>query len=181
MLPPTAIIADDDRAFSSRLAAHLKSLRYAVLAVGSADELVDCLTVHQAHNRFVILEPNLPGGIWLPLLRRTHRTIGAAKLVVTTAFPSIALAREARRLADAFFAKPVSAEVVLKTLLSPEPTQDGQWRSPRLSQMSLARVEWEYLNRTLRTHNGNVARTAQTLAIPRQTLYRKLRVYPPTR
>jgi two-component system response regulator RegA len=51
--------------------------------------------------------------------------------------------------------------------------------APGRATPSLAAMEWEYLNKTLWEHAGCVSSTARALNIPRQTLYRKLRRYPP--
>jgi two-component system, response regulator RegA len=175
------LVADDDSAFSDCLAGCLRGLGHPTDVVHDAPCLWRRLAAEPPYS-VVILEPNLPGGIWLPVLRQARLSIGGARLVVTTSFPSIALAREARALAIAFFAKPVPPGLVAGACgPTPDTSHTCTWRSPRLGEMSLARIEWEYLNRILHAYGGNISRTAQILAIPRQTVYRKLRVHPPPR
>jgi two-component system response regulator RegA len=44
--------------------------------------------------------------------------------------------------------------------------------------MSLHRIEWEHMIRTLQEHNGNISATARALSIDRRTLQRKLQKRP---
>ncbi|MFP3984383.1 MAG: response regulator transcription factor, partial [Desulfurivibrionaceae bacterium] len=44
---------------------------------------------------------------------------------------------------------------------------------------SLARTEWEHINRVLADCGGNISKTAKKLGIHRRTLQRKLYKYPP--
>lgn len=44
---------------------------------------------------------------------------------------------------------------------------------------SLARTEWEHINRVLADCDGNISETAKRLGIHRRTLQRKLYKYPP--
>ena len=44
---------------------------------------------------------------------------------------------------------------------------------------SLARVEWEHIQRILTDCGGNISRAARVLGIHRRSLQRKLNKYPP--
>jgi len=44
---------------------------------------------------------------------------------------------------------------------------------------SLARIEWDYINRVLELCNGNVSQAASVLGLHRRSLQRKLRRLPP--
>ena len=46
---------------------------------------------------------------------------------------------------------------------------------------SLARAEWEHINRVLEDCAGNVSKAARILGMHRRTLQRKLSTYPPMR
>jgi two-component system, response regulator RegA len=95
---------------------------------------------------------------------------------VVTAYPSSEAAVLSVRLgADHYMAKPVSgSELVTKLDLN-----EGSLDSCALP--SLARIEWEYINRVLSLTNGNISAAARILAMGRSTLQRKLRQYPPLR
>lgn len=98
------------------------------------------------------------------------------RVVLLSAWPSIAEAVDAVRCgAEHYIPKPVAAAEVDRLLAGL--TADVCQR--RYQFPSLARMEWEYLNRVLQLHSGNVSRTAQALGIHRQSLQRKLRKCPP--
>ena len=44
--------------------------------------------------------------------------------------------------------------------------------------MSVERLEWEYIQRVLHEHGGNISATARALSMHRRTLQRKLRKRP---
>ena len=44
---------------------------------------------------------------------------------------------------------------------------------------TLARVEWEHINRVLSDCGGNISKAARVLGIHRRSLQRKLQKYPP--
>ena len=44
--------------------------------------------------------------------------------------------------------------------------------------MSLSRLEWEYIQRVLQQHHGNIAATARALSMHRRTLQRKIAKHP---
>jgi two-component system response regulator RegA len=46
---------------------------------------------------------------------------------------------------------------------------------------SLARAEWEHINRVLSDCGGNISEAARRLGIHRRSLQRKLQKYPPAR
>jgi two-component system response regulator RegA len=71
---------------------------------------------------------------------------------------------------------PASADQVLAAL------QGFSTASPRpaVSDLpSLARLEWEHIQRVLHEHGGNISHTAEALGIDRRTLQRKLAKMPP--
>jgi ActR/RegA family two-component response regulator len=80
------------------------------------------------------------------------------------------------------FVKPALAEVLVQAIVNERQVHDcaAYLREIAAWPCSLARFEWEYLNSVYVKYAGNVRRTAKTLRIPRQTLYRKLRKSPPS-
>jgi two-component system, response regulator RegA len=173
------LVADDDVQFAERLARIVRERGQQVELVHSAREMLRFLSEHRPHS--VIFEPSLPGAAWCSLMRSVRKAAAPGRLIVATAYPSIAMAREARASDWLFMKKPMNEEQLAEQLWSHDRAVISNWHRPRLGTMSLARVEWEYLNRALRSSDGNVTRAARTLAIPRQTVYRKLRTFPPPR
>ena len=57
-----------------------------------------------------------------------------------------------------------------------EPPADHDYKAP-----SLARAEWEHINRVLSDAGGNISEAARRLGIHRRSLQRKLQKYPPNK
>ena len=111
----------------------------------------------------------------------THvKAMGAAtRILVLTGYGSIATAVEAMRLgAMGYLTKPADAEEILRALEG----QTAPLALPEtLSTPSLARVEWEHMQRILADCAGNVSEAARRLGIHRRSLQRKLQKVPPQR
>ena len=101
------------------------------------------------------------------------------RIVVLTGYGSIATATEAVKLgAISFLPKPADVDDILSAfsqnteLSIPETEEDFQ--AP-----SLARMEWEHINRVLHDCKGNISAAAKKLGLHRRTLQRKLNKFPP--
>ena len=93
-------------------------------------------------------------------------------IVVLTGFSSIATAVTAiKRGASEYLSKPVTAGDVVKALSGEG--QDGNALED-FSPMSVERLEWEYIQKVLQEHDGNISATARSLGMYRRTLQRKL-------
>ena len=106
----------------------------------------------------------------------------ATAIVVLTGYDSIATALEAVRLgATHYLTKPADVDDLLAafaraaggTAVAADATPD--------STPTLARVEWEHINRVLSDCGGNVSQAARILGIHRRSLQRKLAKYPTPR
>jgi two-component system response regulator RegA len=182
-----ALIADDDSLWLHQLKEMLASSGGRVRVARDGEEWTSA--IRACRFDLVIVEPNLPGRLWYPLMHDVRSHAPEARLVVATAFPSRALSRVARSLgAEAVLTKPVRLERVAQLVNGPGERPDegpladrGSWDgSPGDTRTrSLARLEWEYINHVLRRCNGNVTEASRALRVPRQTLYRKLRKHPP--
>jgi len=72
-----------------------------------------------------------------------------------------------------YLSKPVDADEVERAL-----ERDGARSEPPATAPSLARVEWEHINRVLVDCEGNVTTAAHVLGIHRRSLQRKLAKFP---
>ena len=105
-------------------------------------------------------------------------------MVVLTGYGSIATALEAVRLgATHYLTKPADADEILAAFAE---AQGDRRRppgpaSPAVDTPSLARVEWEHINRVLADCGGNVSEAARLLGIHRRSLQRKLSKFPSSR
>jgi two-component system response regulator RegA len=100
----------------------------------------------------------------------------ATRVVMLTGYGSIPSTVEAlRRGAHDYLCKPVDADDIIAVLESEQRPAPG----PAADAPSLARAEWEHINRVLGDCGGNVSQAARRLGIARRTLQLKLKKYPP--
>ncbi|HEU4534780.1 MAG TPA: helix-turn-helix domain-containing protein, partial [Polyangiaceae bacterium] len=101
------------------------------------------------------------------------------EVVVLTGYGSIATAVEAVRLgARDYLTKPADADRVLAAFdADPSDPGEGGGELP-FETPSLARLEWEHIERVMRECKGNVSRAARVLGIHRRTLQYKLAKFP---
>lgn len=93
------------------------------------------------------------------------------KVVMMTGFGSVASAVKAMQLgADNFITKPVHVEMILKAFLNNH-VQENETEK----EISLARMEREYIDYILQNVDGNITQAAKKLGLHRQSLQRKLR------
>lgn len=172
------LIGDDDQAFASQFATAESGQDIEVVVTDSVDALF-----HAMRRRcfdHLVLEPNLPGALWYSLLHMVREAARNLPITIVTAYPSRALIKVAASLhIDRVFSKPLACEDVFAAM-------DGKLfencqSEVRRVEPSLARIEWEYINSTIKRCSGNMAEASRRLGLPRQTLYRKLRKYPPAR
>jgi two-component system response regulator RegA len=111
----------------------------------------------------------LGGETGIDLVAQLRRRWPAMRIVIVSASVSLGTAvRAARAGADDVVMKPTTVSQLLGLAASEDlpPT--------------LARVEWEYMMRTLADANGNISEAARRLGIRRQSLQRKLKRNAPT-
>ncbi|MDH4065079.1 MAG: two-component system response regulator, partial [Acidobacteriota bacterium] len=83
-----------------------------------------------------------------------------------------------KRGASDYLTKPVDADQVTTALAKASGPSD----SPReFTVPSLARVEWEHIQRVMTECQGNVSQAARVLGLHRRSLQRKLSKYPVSR
>ena len=80
--------------------------------------------------------------------------------------------------AVSYLPKPADVDDILKAFSQntelPIPEAEEDFQAP-----SLARMEWEHINRVLHDCKGNISAAAKKLGLHRRTLQRKLNKYPP--
>lgn len=170
------LIVDDDDVLRSQLGRALQRRGFdVVLADGPPAAMHIART--QAIDRATI-DMRMPDGDGLTLLRELIEACPDLQVVMLTGYGSIAAAIEATRLgALNFVQKPADADDILAAFErgANEPLEEA----PEYQAPSLARAEWEHINRVLHDCGGNISETARRLGIHRRTLQRKLEKYPP--
>jgi two-component system response regulator RegA len=168
----TLLIVDDDERFRARL---MRAFAERGLEVRGARDTEEALAIAQAETpELALVDLRLPGRSGLDLIRDLKELDTTTNVVVLTGYGSIATALESVRAgATTYLTKPVDADQILAAF-------DGVTaRSAAGSGVpSLARVEWEHIQRVLADCDGNVSQAARLLGIHRRSLQRKLSKHP---
>jgi len=174
----SVLVVDDDEPFRSRLS---RALRSRGLDVREASDVASAIAsaTHDSPEMAVV-DLRLPDGSGLEIVKALHQLDASTAIVVLTGYGSIATALEAVRLgAVNYLTKPVDADRILAAFDAPADTPastDLVSDTP-----SLARVEWEHINRVLMDCGGNISEAARVLGVHRRSLQRKLQKFPTAR
>ncbi len=171
------LLVDDEEHFRSRLARAFVNRGYTVLQAANVDEALE--KIRENRPAWVLVDLKMPGKSGLDLLREARELDPGLKIVVLTGYGSIATATEAVKLgAHYYLPKPVDVDDILnafeKGATATEAGEKQEFEAP-----SLARAEWEHIQRVLNDCDNNITAAAQRLGIHRRTLQRKLYKYAP--
>lgn len=174
--PPTLLLVDDDAPLRDRLGRALGARGLHVRTAGDFDEAL--ARVREETPELAVVDLKLPGPSGLELLRALKAHDPAIQVWVLTGYGSIATAVTATRDgAEGYLAKPVDADDLMEALFG-----KGRHQEPDTFETpSLARVEWEHIQRVLADVDGNISEAARRLGVHRRSLQRKLSKYPPRR
>ena len=169
------LIVEDDIDFAETLARAMKKRGASVeLAHNAAGALV--IAEHFAPSH-AIVDLKLPGESGLKMVAALAERWPDIAIVVLTGYASIATAVEAVRLgARHYLAKPANADEILAALQRDQPDAALEVSAEPLT---VARLEWEHIQKVLGEHDGNISATARALKMHRRTLQRKLEKNPP--
>ena len=175
--PLRILLVDDDEVFRSRLARAFAERGYDVRTAENYDE---ALALAESDSpEFAVIDLRMPGRSGLELVRALKDIDPATKSVVLTGYGSIATAIDAIRVGATYYLpKPADTDDIIAAFArgeapALEPPEKG-YQAP-----SLARAEWEHINRVLSDCGGNISEAARRLGIHRRSLQRKLQKYPP--
>ena len=177
LAPTRTLVVEDDAPFRGRLVRALRNRGIDAIEAETLDAARAALVTHQPMS--VLLDLRL-GEIWtldfIDELRTRHAEI---VVVVLTGYGSIATAVEAvRRGAASYLTKPVEMADVVAALDGGVTEAGSGDASTTVKPMSLARLEWEHINRVLTECGGNVSEAARVLGLHRRSLQRKLAKFP---
>ncbi len=172
------LIVDDDDRFRDRLAKAIAARGHSVQTAHDHASAMSAVAREPVDRAVVDLRMPGPGG--LQLIRDLLLHAADIEIVVLTCYGSIATAVEAMRLgARDYLTKPCHADRILAAFdPDPSPPRDETLEYPI---PSLARLEWEHIERVLRECNGNISKTARVLGMHRRTLQHKLAKFPVSR
>lgn len=172
----TVLVVDDDDVFRERMARALRDRGYEVRSAGCYDAAL--AAAQEDSPEYALVDLRMPGSSGLELVRDLALLDPNTRVVVLTGYGSIATAVDAVRLgAVQFLSKPADADEVIAAFeraeLPPLAT------TPEYAVPSLARTEWEHIQRVLQDCGGNISEAARRLGLHRRSLQRKLGKFPP--
>jgi len=169
----TLLIVDDDTAFRERLVRAMHDRGYE--ATGVPDHPSALNAASDESPELALVDLRLPGESGLTVVRELKRLDASTVVVVLTGYGSIATAVESIKVgAASYLTKPADADQIVAAFDGAQPTEGIQIPS-------LARVEWEHIQRVLTDFGGNISQAARALGVHRRSLQRKLAKYPASR
>jgi two-component system response regulator RegA len=176
---PVALVVDDDEVFRNRLCRALETHGWAAEGAPDGDGALDLAA--KCSPDLAIVDLRLPGMGGLDIVRALREQDETTCILVLTGYGSIATALAATKLgANHYLSKPADADQILSAYRNVE-NGAGEPEAAAAAQAvpSLARVEWEHIQRVLADCSGNVSQAAKMLGLHRRSLQRKLMKYPP--
>jgi two-component system response regulator RegA len=172
------LIVEDDDVLRKRLARAFRERGYDVREAANREAALRLSRADPPEYGIVDLRLGAESG--LDVIRSLLELEPATILVVLTGYGSIATALEAVRLGAAhYLTKPADVDEIVAALARAD---SGSPETPKVETTpTLARVEWEHINRVLTDCNGNISQAARLLGIHRRSLQRKLAKYPSNR
>jgi two-component system response regulator RegA len=169
------LVVEDDEVLRTRLARAFRERGFEVREAHDLQTAESAALGEAPEHALVDLRLGAQSG--LDVVRLLIAIDPATKVVVLTGYGSIATALEAVRLgATHYLTKPADIDEILAAFAR----VDGSPAEPPMPDVtpSLARVEWEHINRVLADCDGNVSQAARVLGLHRRSLQRKLGKYP---
>lgn len=172
------LIVDDDDIYRIRLCRAFEDRGWQV--AGAADGGSAVAIAAKASPELAIVDLRLPGMGGLDIVRELHHLHETTCIIMLTGYGSIATALTATKLgADHYLTKPVDVGEILSAYGKIAGEEDEVLNETALQSVpSLARVEWEHIQRVLADCDGNISQAAKVLGLHRRSLQRKLAKYP---
>jgi two-component system response regulator RegA len=177
--PRAALVVDDDDTFRNRLCRAFAARGWE--AIGASDGPGALELASRSSPDLAVVDLRLPGMSGLDIVQGLRSLDETTCIIMLTGYGSIATALTATKLgANHYLSKPADADQILNAYskisegLNNLPGEPEKHAVP-----SLARVEWEHIQRVLTDCDGNVSQAAKLLGLHRRSLQRKLAKYPP--
>ncbi len=178
--PRSLLIVEDDDRLRGRLSRALAERGFETREAGDVHGAV--AAAREDSPEYALVDLRLPDGSGLHVVREIKSIDPGTTVVVLTGYGSIATAVEAVRLGAAeYLTKPADVDQIAAALMRKPADGTGGDKDAREQVPSLARVEWEHINRVLSDCGGNISKAARLLGIHRRLLQRKLERFPAQR
>lgn len=171
------LLVDDETFFRERLGRAFEKRDYTVFLAADYNEAM--IMVKKNKPEMAVIDLKMPGKSGLELIKDALAIHRNMKIVVLTGYGSIATATDAVKLgAVSYLPKPADVDDIITAFSQ---TTDLNLSQPddKFQAPSLARMEWEHINRVLHDCKGNISAAAKKLGLHRRTLQRKLNKFPP--
>jgi two-component system response regulator RegA len=173
---PTLLLVDDDEVLRERLALALRQRGFEVTTAAGGEAALE--QARRETPEYAVLDLRMPGMSGIEILKALRALDPSTQVLMLTGYGSIANAVEATKLgAVGYLPKPADADEIVAALGG----RRAGGEAGAIEAPSLARTEWEHIQRVLADCGGNVSEAARRLGIHRRSLQRKLHKYPPTR
>ncbi|HEX7672709.1 MAG TPA: response regulator [Bdellovibrio sp.] len=161
------LLVEDDKRLREVLKEELSERGFEVQAFAELPNLSQVSTLDGA-----LLDLRIGQENGLDLMNDLKKKFPGIRIILMSGFGSVASAVKAMQMgAENFLTKPVSPDMIVKAFNGEEaankPTEE--------SEISLARMEREYIDYVLQNSDGNITQAAKKLGLHRQSLQRKLR------
>lgn len=171
----SVLVVDDDAVFRARLGRAFRDRGWEATEAADGEEALRAAREHSPD--LAVVDLRMPGMSGLEVVRELHRLDDTTCIIMLTGFGSIATAVSATKLGAAhFLSKPADVDQILSAYR--KLTEGADPEAPE-TVPSLARVEWEHIQRVLEDCGGNISQAAKLLGLHRRSLQRKLLKFPP--
>jgi two-component system response regulator RegA len=176
----SVLVVDDDETYRTRLVRAFQGRQFE--AQGARDGESALAIARKESPEYAVVDLRMPGMSGLDVVRELKAIDTMTNVVVLTGYGSIATALEAVRLgATHYLTKPADVDDILAAFERAKGPPAEPLTLDEKSVPSLARAEWEHINRVLTDSGGNISQAARLLGLHRRSLQRKLSKYPTSR
>jgi two-component system response regulator RegA len=167
---PSLLIVDDDVVFCEVLSDSFTHRGYSVRTAQAAVQALEL--AREDSPEYALVDLCMPGSSGLELVQELIKIDENTRIVMLTGYASVATAVEAIKLgAVHYLAKPADTDEIETAFFKDE----GDATLPiKNKPLSVARLEWEHIQKVLGECGGNISQTARRLNMHRRTLQRKL-------
>jgi len=174
-----ALVVDDDEVFRTRLCRAFAQRNWEAEAAGDGDQALQI--AKERSPDLVLVDLRMPGKGGLEIVEDLRAIDSSMAIIVLTGYGSIPTAISAmKKGADHYLSKPADADQILAVYDAVRNPPAAATGTPE-TVPTLARVEWEHIQRIIADCDGNISQAARLLGIHRRSLQRKLGKYPPMR
>lgn len=176
----SVLVVDDDEVFRNRLVRAFVERGFDARGASNWQTAIDSAQVDSPE--YAVVDLRMPDKSGLEVVKSLKALDPTTNVVVLTGYGSIATAMEAVRLgATHYLTKPADVDDILGAFARAQATPGEVPPEITHEVPSLARAEWEHINRVLQDCNGNISQAARLLGLHRRSLQRKLSKHPVSR